>query len=181
MKLFQAFHFTILSLQIAKNCMNTADMSFFTRIADPLLTGTYMTLMNGEKKVLLGPVLKQLLLVIYVGSKTFKTFSIWLVDILTWKSCSFEGSHLHNSTGLSSVPNCANELSSKLCSKSGGTCQTIIDGFYIEVAFNIVFGVFWYFWAKKVAKNLQNLPVSDWHVLSNQNLEAEMLPLKTVN
>lgn len=118
--------------------------------------------------------------VIYVGCKVFKTFSIWMVDILTWKSCTFESSHFYNSTGSLIIPNCADKLSSKLCSDAGGTCEIIIDGFYIEVAFNVVLGIFWYFWARKVAKKLQNLPLSDWHVLSNQNRVAEMQPLKNM-
>lgn len=123
--------------------------------------------------------------VIYVGSKIFKSFSIWMVDILTWKSCIFDTQSSNSSdfmTISSDSVSCNDEKSLKYCTETGGTCSIFIDGFYVEVAMNAFFGIFWYFWAKKTLTKLQNLPISDWHVLSNHTQsnrqQDEMLPLK---
>jgi MFS transporter, PAT family, solute carrier family 33 (acetyl-CoA transportor), member 1 len=169
--------------------MQTCDMSFFARIADPLMAGTYMTLMNGnafEKES--KNIFKVFFIVIYIGSKIFKSLSIWMVDVLTWKSCVLKEPELQlfNSTELSALKSydCNDELSLEQCNESGGNCEITVDGFYIEVALNFAFGVFWYFWAKTVVEKLQNLPLSEFHVLSNRNrtseLEEEALPLKQI-
>lgn len=144
--------------------MYTADMAFFARVADPLVGGIYMTLMN----------------ISYIGGKIFKTFSIWLVDVITWKSCAYE--EYSNVTSVMMNNNCANDILKEECISSGGICQIDVDGYYIEVAANVLFGIFWFQWATKIINYLQNLPVSDWHVLSNQprstSLNHELLPLK---
>jgi MFS transporter, PAT family, solute carrier family 33 (acetyl-CoA transportor), member 1 len=136
--------------QVAMASMYTADMAFFARVADPLVGGTYMTLMN----------------ISYIGGKLVKTFSMWLVDILTWKSCAYD--EFFNFTVLPINNKCGDELAVSDCEKSGGHCQIDIDGYYIEVVSGVVFGIFWFQWAKKIINYLQTLPISDWHVLSNQ-------------
>lgn len=144
--------------------MFTADMSFFARVADPAVGGTYMTLMN----------------ICYVGGKIFKTFSMWLVDVITWKSCAFE--EFANATTLLTDNKCADDFEKEECKEAGGLCRIDIDGYYIEVALNVLFGIFWFQWAKRVISYLQSLPQSDWHVLSNQktidNTELEPLKIK---
>ena len=144
--------------------MNTADMSFFARVADPLVGGTYMTLMN----------------ISYVGGKLFRSFSMWLVEVITWKSCAFE--NFSNATVIMMENKCENNFAKAECINSGGYCRIDIDGFYIEVAFNVLFGIVWFQWAKKIINYLEILPVSDWHVLSNRKptiyYEQEMSPLK---
>jgi MFS transporter, PAT family, solute carrier family 33 (acetyl-CoA transportor), member 1 len=146
------------------NVMYISDWAFFVRIADPLVGGTYMTLMD----------------ISYIGSLIFKTFSMWLVDVITWKSCGY--AEFSNSTVLLTDNNCADKLAVSECEKFGGHCQIDIDGYYIEVALNVVFGIFWFQWAKKIINYLQALPISDWHVLSNQtkheNVEVELLEIK---
>lgn len=144
--------------------MYTADMSFFARVADPLVGGTYMTLMN----------------ISYIGGKVFKSFSIWLVDIITWKSCVYDYSS--NSTSIASSNKCENEFAIAECLSSGGFCKIDIDGYYIEVAANILFGIFWFQWARRIIERLQRLPTSNWHVLSNRiKTYSEMIPLKIEN
>lgn len=145
--------------------MNTADMSFYARVADPLVGGTYMTLMN----------------ISYIGGKLFKTLSLWMIDHVTWKSCFYE--EFSNSTRFLSENHCQNDFEKRECTSTGGRCKIDVDGYYIEVALNIIFGIFWYQWARRIISYLQELPVSDWHVLSNQktltkDLNQEMLPLK---
>lgn len=133
--------------------MYTADMAFFARIADPLVGGTYLTLMN----------------ISYIGGKIFKTFSIWLMDAITWKSCAYS-ENFANSTIL---VGCADDTAKAQCFESGGFCRIDIDGYYLEVAMNVVYGVIWFMWAKKIIAYLQILPLSDWHVLSNRPKEKK--------
>lgn len=147
--------------QVTYRAMNTADMSFFARVADPLVGGTYMTLMN----------------ISYIGGKLSRSFSLWFVDVVTWKSCTHD--QVSNSTIL--IDNyCDDEFAKIECINSGGYCRIDIDGFYIEVAINVVFGIIWFQWAKGIIRYLQELPISDWHVLSNRPKinEFEIFPLK---
>lgn len=119
--------------------------------------------------------------VVYVGAKIFKTFSMWMVDVLTWKSCVFDGnsSAVYNSSVFIKDQSCSNEITLKKCTENGGDCEIIIDGYFIEVSLNITFGIFWFFWARKLIKKLEKLPLSDWHVLSNKTRRnEETLPLK---
>lgn len=47
-------------------------MAFFARISDPVVGGTYMTLLNT---------------VTNLGGNWPATLSLWMVDPLTWKQC----------------------------------------------------------------------------------------------
>lgn len=45
-----------------------------------------------------------------------------------------------------------------------GVCDTIVDGYFVEVAICTIFGVIWYLILSKVLKNLQSSPLSAWQV-----------------
>ena len=51
-------------------CMFVAIMAFFARISDPLVGGTYMTLLNTFSNL---------------GNMWSKSFSLWFVDQITFK------------------------------------------------------------------------------------------------
>lgn len=147
--------------------MGTAEMAFFARVADPLVGGTYMTLMN----------------ICYFLSRLFRSFSLWLVDVMTFKTCVFiSDDELFNSTVLLTENKCNNDTAKNQCRDNGGICRIDIDGYYIEVALNVLYGIFWYQWGKRTVKYLQSLPVSDWHVLSNNikksDADEEKFPLE---
>lgn len=55
------------------------------------------------------------------------------------------------------------------CVKNNGNCITHIDGFYIEVGFAVTFAVFWYYFALKLIRKLQNLPIKSWYVLTRSD------------
>lgn len=99
-----------------------------------------------------------------LGGRWVKTFFLWFVDIITWKSCFYD--QISNSTIL--IDNkCENKDAKAECLNSGGRCQIDIDGYYIEVAINVIYGIIWYQWGKKTLDYLQNLQKKEWHVLSN--------------
>lgn len=127
-------------------------MSFNAKISDPLVGGTYLTLLSTIGNL---------------GYVWIKTFFLWLVDIITWKSCvANEGFEFSNSTAHLISNNCIDSVSIGECVKNNGTCFTHIDGFYIEVGFAVTFAVFWYYFALKLIRKLQNLPIKSWHILT---------------
>lgn len=132
-------------------------MAFMARISDPLVGASYMTLLNTLSNL---------------GGRWVKTFFLWLVDIITWKSCVFEDISNLNST-LIGDNKCVNKAAKEICIEAGGKCVIDIDGYYIEVAMNAVYGVCWYFWGRKMIEYLQQLPISDWHILS-KNSDKEL-------
>lgn len=72
--------FTLYGILIVNNiihagfmdCMFVAQMAFFARVSDPLIGGTYMTLLNT---------------IMNLGYAWTASLVLWLVDILTWKQC----------------------------------------------------------------------------------------------
>jgi PAT family acetyl-CoA transporter-like MFS transporter 1 len=118
-----------------------------------------------------------------LGGKWSQTLFLWLVDIISWKQC-VENLHINNST--TTAPLSSNKCSSKeekeLCLKNGGRCQTDVDGYYIEFAMNVVYGIVFYAIGKRLIEYLEKLPIDDWHVLSkdthkNDAQEEEMEPI----
>lgn len=58
--------------------MFVSQMAFFAKISDPAVGGTYMTLLNTLANL---------------GGNWPQTLSLWLVDTLTYKSCSADPSN----------------------------------------------------------------------------------------
>lgn len=56
-----------------------------------------------------------------------------------------------------------------------------IDGYYIELVVNVIYGVIWYQWGKRVVTYLQDVPQQEWHVLSKSTKEKEMIDLSEVD
>lgn len=156
---YAGFMAIIFFYMITRYSMNTAEMVFFAKIADPLVGGTYMTLMN----------------VSFVGSRLFRSFSTWFVDVITWRSCIYNENDF-NATISTTENNCANDIKIAQCRDSGGHCEIYIDGYYLEVAMNICYGILWFWWGKQTIDYLQKLPVSDFHVLSKRP-KLEEVPL----
>jgi PAT family acetyl-CoA transporter-like MFS transporter 1 len=63
----------IMFQQVALYSMFVAVMSFFARIRDPAVGGTYITLLNTLSNL---------------GGNWPGTFALWMVDSLTYKQCS---------------------------------------------------------------------------------------------
>lgn len=127
-----------------------------------------------------------------LGGRWVKTFFLWFVDIITWKTCiydetmllsnataSLSGTQMFDSTLLLTDNKCVDKAAKAACIESGGRCRIDIDGYYIEVAMNVVYGIIWYQWGKRVLYYLGHLQRHEWHVLSNRStLEMqEVTPL----
>ena len=48
------------------------------------------------------------------------------------------------------------------CEKAGGTCATVLDGYYIESLVCVVIGILWLRTQSRRVKQLQELPQSAW-------------------
>lgn len=110
-----------------------------------------------------------------LGEKSSRTFSLWLVDQLTWRSCivadSIPSIVFTNNT-------CSTTAEKENCLLMSGECKIDIDGFYIENAICVIFALVWFRWAKKSYTYLQDLPIEDWHILTNK-LKGENCPKNT--
>jgi MFS transporter, PAT family, solute carrier family 33 (acetyl-CoA transportor), member 1 len=109
------------------------------------------------------------------------TFFLWFAEVITWKSC-VQNEITHNST-ISTFSfdhnKCTSSEAVAECISNGGTCRIDIDGYYIEVTLNVVYGILWYRFAKNFVENLETVPINDWHVLSKERTEQnpEATPL----
>ncbi|XP_023180089.1 acetyl-coenzyme A transporter 1 [Drosophila hydei] len=125
--------------QVFLYSMFVAAMAFFAKISDPAVGGTYMTFLNT---------------LCNLGGNWPNTVVLWLVDVLTVKQC----------TTQSENP-CENKEEQQACITSAGSCKIIFDGYYLEAAVCVVYGIIWLLVVRKWIVHLQNLPTSAWMVV----------------
>ncbi|KAM6498364.1 Acetyl-coenzyme A transporter 1 [Amanita muscaria] len=118
--------------------------AFHTRISDPLIGGTYMTLLNTFSNM---------------GGTWPKWFVLKGVDFFSKATC-------HASGKLSvKAAECVSELGKQQCHTMGGTCVIERDGYYIVTGICMTFGVaFLIGYIIPTARKLQALPTSVWRV-----------------
>jgi PAT family acetyl-CoA transporter-like MFS transporter 1 len=121
----QWFWLAVIGLSIVASVVTTAQfvslMAFFARVSDPLVGGSYMTTLNTATNL---------------GSKWPNTAVLFLVNQLTWKECSLDGT----------------------------LCRTVVDGYYILTGLCLVYGVWWIsFFGKRLYK-LEALKEKAWRV-----------------
>nr|XP_006637513.1 PREDICTED: acetyl-coenzyme A transporter 1 [Lepisosteus oculatus]XP_015216212.1 PREDICTED: acetyl-coenzyme A transporter 1 [Lepisosteus oculatus]XP_015216213.1 PREDICTED: acetyl-coenzyme A transporter 1 [Lepisosteus oculatus]XP_015216214.1 PREDICTED: acetyl-coenzyme A transporter 1 [Lepisosteus oculatus] len=122
--------------QVALYSMYVAVMAFHAKVSDPVIGGTYMTLLNT---------------VTNLGGNWPSTLALWLVDPLTVKEC-------QGAEGQT----CGSPEEAGLCAKVGGSCVTVLDGYYVESIVCVVIGFGWWFWLGKKMKRLQEERPSAW-------------------
>lgn len=135
------FYATILLVyavhQVTLYCMFVSIMAFHSRISDPRVGGTYLTLLNT---------------VTNFGGNWCQTLALWMVDGLTWTTC----------VGGSVTQHCSGKINAKACSDAGGVCKTLVDGYYVESLICVVLGFLWLQWKGQKTRSLQDLPESVW-------------------
>ncbi|KAG7478510.1 hypothetical protein JOB18_000680 [Solea senegalensis] len=145
---FPVYYYAIVLLsyaahQVALYSMYVACMAFHAKVSDPLIGGTYMTLLNT---------------VTNLGGNWPSTLALWLVDPLTSKVC--EGAD-----GQS----CGSPEEEGLCIKEGGVCVTTLDGYYVESVVCVVIGLAWWLWLGKKMKRLQDQSPAAWRCRNSQS------------
>ena len=91
-------------------------MAFFARISDPIVGGTYMTLLNTFQNL---------------GYMWPSSFVFWVVDQVTVKSCIYdpENEQFTNTTSSFLAQNsCYGKQLVEQCTADGGSCKTISNG-----------------------------------------------------
>ena len=116
-------------------CCYVSLMAFHAKISDPSIGGTYMTFLNTLTNF---------------GGNWPSFVALWLLDCLTWKKCSINDSY------------CDNIKLTKDCLSVGGSCDTQIDGYYIETVLFTFLGAIWLFFMKSKINQIQSLPNSAW-------------------
>ncbi|KAJ6574665.1 MFS general substrate transporter [Mycena capillaripes] len=138
--------------------------AFHTRVSDPLIGGTYMTLLNTftnlggtwPKYFVLKGKKIYFLLCIHVYSPNLG------VDLLTVAHCQVKqaGSEL-----VVKAAECVSEQGKTACSDVDGKCVTETDGYYMVSALCMLFGVvFLFLYIMPTARKLQALPTSAWRI-----------------
>ncbi|CAB0010652.1 unnamed protein product [Nesidiocoris tenuis] len=108
--------------QISTSAMFVQQMAFFAMVSDVNSGGTYMTLLNT---------------VANLGSAWTTTSALATVDSVTYYSCA--GSNLTLSN------DCSNKILKQECSAAGGSCDLIVDGYYVQQLILTIVGIVW-FW-----------------------------------
>lgn len=149
--------------QITVYSMFVALMAFNAAISDPSIGGTYMTLLNT---------------VANLGGNWPSTFSLWLVDKLTFQNCTQVckkvANNFINNTVATTTTTDASILSSNVDSKTKticvDDCKTTFDGYYIECAICVIVGFVWLQWGSFKLRRLQSLPLVAWSVAGNNKI-----------
>ncbi|KAJ7722661.1 acetyl-coenzyme A transporter 1-domain-containing protein [Mycena maculata] len=121
--------------------------AFFTRISDPVIGGTYMTLLNTFSNV---------------GTMWPKWFVLKSVDLFTIATCQIADNSAYFGEAATE---CVTQRGKKLCAEIDGTCLVSRDGYYIVSTACIIFGViFMMLYTIPTAWRLQSLPTNSWRV-----------------
>ncbi|KAH9959453.1 acetyl-coenzyme A transporter 1-domain-containing protein [Russula dissimulans] len=121
--------------------------AFYTRISDPVIGGTYMTLLNTFTNL---------------GGTWPKYFVLKAVDLFSIATCEVRGA---GSTLVVKAAECVSERGKARCSDIGGTCITERDGYYITTGLCLGLGVITLVaFILPTARKLQALPISQWRI-----------------
>ncbi|KAK1758543.1 acetyl-coenzyme A transporter 1-domain-containing protein [Echria macrotheca] len=133
--------------------MFVAVSAFHAKVADPVIGGTYMTL---------------LATVCNLGGTFPRYFVLRLVDAFTAATCIPPA----KSSTLTQPYSCALQHDKESCLAAGGTCEVSRDGYHIVNILCVVFGVvsFVLFIRPKVLQ-LQSLPLRAWRLSSSSSAQ----------
>ncbi|KAI8983349.1 MFS general substrate transporter [Trametes punicea] len=121
--------------------------AFHTRISDPVVGGTYMTLLNTFTNL---------------GGTWPRYFVLKGVDFFSVATCDIKDADVSVK-----ALECVSEHGKAACAALGGDCVTERDGYYIVSAICMIFGLLSFlFFLIPTARKLQAVPVSKWRIYS---------------
>jgi len=136
--------------EVAGNLIFISSMSFFAKISDPSIGGTYMTLLNTISNL---------------GSKWPNSTALWLLPKLTLSVCENAISRASASADFNFLDYyCNTEQSKKQCVAAGGVCNMKLDGYTVQIVGAAVIGLIWIAVMRERVLHLQSLPLSEWLV-----------------
>lgn len=138
--------------------MFVAISAFHARISDPVIGGTYMTLLATVSNL---------------GGTFPRFFILKLVDAFTVATCNppaHPDVKLHGGNTIQTPFDCVLQTEKDRCLAGGGTCDIIHDGYYITNIVCVFIGIvtFWGF-IKPAALRLQALPLRAWRIAAGAN------------
>lgn len=121
--------------------------SFHARVSDPVIGGTYITLLNTVSNL---------------GSTWPRFFVLRAIDYFSIATCQVGD----NSTSLTANGSeCVSEQGKDLCSTAGGQCVMERDGYYTTTGICLALGLFFLLaYILPTARKLQVLPLTKWRV-----------------
>ncbi|KAI0259004.1 acetyl-coenzyme A transporter 1-domain-containing protein [Gloeopeniophorella convolvens] len=123
--------------------------AFHTKISDPVIGGTYMTLLNTFTNL---------------GGTWPKYFVLKAVDFFSVATCEVGQA---TSTLTVKAAECVSEQGKAHCADIGGQCITERDGYYITTGICLTLGVISFVtYILPTARKLQALPVTKWRIYS---------------
>ena len=125
-------------------------MSFFAKVSDPAIGGTYMTLLNTLANL---------------GSKWPNSSALWLLPKMTSTVCE----HVSTKAILAAPASVGVSCDKALCQSLGGSCITSVDGYTVQTAAAVVIGVLWLLAFRNPVKKLDNIPHDEWKITSLAN------------
>lgn len=121
-------------------------MAFFSRVSDPTIGGTYMTMLNTINNL---------------GSKWCNSLVLYMFDALNTKVCKTEDGTIAN--GVDCL-----DGHTEACKEIGGRCISANDdAFHMVIVGSLLMGLAWVLIMKHRVKVLQDLPIESWRVSSN--------------
>ncbi|KAI0017920.1 acetyl-CoA transporter 1 [Xylariomycetidae sp. FL0641] len=134
--------------------MFVAVSAFHARVADPVIGGTYMTLLATVSNL---------------GGTFPKYFVLKLVDAFTEATCHPPNAKIDVSTLKSPLVtqpfSCAIQAERERCENGGGTCEILHDGFYIVNVLCVAVGLLTFFlYVRPKVLHLQGLPMRAWRL-----------------
>jgi MFS transporter, PAT family, solute carrier family 33 (acetyl-CoA transportor), member 1 len=147
--------------ELAGNMIFGSQTSFFAKIADPSIGGTYMTLLNT---------------VANLGSKWPNFLALYMLPKLTLSQCTSVSSNAELLLDNQTQPfNCPEDLA--LCESSGGRCDVLTDGYTIQQISCVTFGVVWLLCFYRSINKLDLTSNTDW-LTSNREEERKAAKAK---
>lgn len=145
-----SYFILVLVLNVMSSFMSTVQFvglgSYFTTISDPLIGGTYMTLLNTINNL---------------GGTWPRYFVLKAVESYTIAPCV--------ATDKTLVPNikCSDDVGKAACTAAQGTCQLAQDGYYIVGSFCVAFGVLsLILYIQPMVKRLEAMTPAQWKLES---------------
>ncbi|RKP19668.1 hypothetical protein ROZALSC1DRAFT_28756 [Rozella allomycis CSF55] len=133
---------SMVAVSFTSNVMFVSMGAFFAQISDPVIGGTYMTILNTFSNL---------------GGTWPKFFVLESIDYLTKAECSVRDP-ISNST-FSCIKNV------EQCSNIGGVCNVSVDGFFPTAFVTLAIGgVLFVTFIKRAIKKLERVPHKEWRV-----------------
>lgn len=133
--------------------MFVAISAFHAKVSDPMIGGTYMTLLATVSNL---------------GGTFPRYFVLKLVDMLTVATCHPNLSADHSKLKgplITEASSCAVQADRERCENGGGSCVMLHDGYYMVNMLCVAFGSVTFLWyIRPKVQRLQGLPMKAWRL-----------------